>query len=178
MKNLPVTARGFAPALSALSLAMAAGAQAQSLEINPVVISAARVEQPLSQALTSVSVITRQALDKSHAPTLAPLLPGEAGFEFGRNGGPGTTTSFFLRGQNSINVVIMVDGVRSQIDSIGALQVLDVPLSQIERIEVLRGNASALYGDAAIGGVISITTRSGKGPPAAYRPVAYAPPHS
>jgi vitamin B12 transporter len=173
MKNLPVIARGIAPALSALSLAMVAGAKAQSLEINPVVISAARVEQPLSQALTSVSVITRQDIDKSQAPSLAELLQGEAGFEFGRNGGPGTTTSFFLRGQDSINVVIMVDGVRSQVDSIGALQVLDVPLSQIERIEVLRGNASALYGDAAIGGVISITTRSGKGVPAAYGAVAY-----
>lgn len=173
MKNLPVAARGFASALSALSLAMAAAVQAQSLEINPVVISAARVEQPLSQALTSVSVITRQDIDKSQAPSLAELLQGEAGFEFGRNGGPGTTTSFFLRGQSSINVVIMVDGVRSQVDSIGALQVLDVPLSQIERIEVLRGNASALYGDAAIGGVISITTRSGKGTPAAYGAVSY-----
>lgn len=173
MKNLCLPSRGFAPALSALSLAMFAGAQAQSLEINPVVITATRVEQPLSQALTSVSVITRQDIDKSQAPSLAELLQGEAGFEFGRNGGPGTTTSFFLRGQNSINVVIMVDGVRSQVDSIGALQVLDVPLSQIERIEVLRGNASALYGDAAIGGVISITTRSGKGEPAAYGAVSY-----
>jgi len=173
MKNLPVAARGFAPAWSALSLAMAAGVQAQPLEINPVVISATRVEQPLSQALTSVSVITRQDIDKSQAPSLAELLQGEAGFEFGRNGGAGTTTSFFLRGQNSINVVIMVDGVRSQVDSIGALQVLDVPLSQIERIEVLRGNASALYGDAAIGGVISITTRSGKGAPAAYGALSY-----
>ena len=87
---------------------MAAGVQAQPLEINPVVISASRVEQPLSQALTSVSVITRQDIDKSQAPSLAELLQGEAGFEFGRNGGPGTTTSFFLRGQNSINVVITV----------------------------------------------------------------------
>jgi vitamin B12 transporter len=76
MKNLPVIARGIAPALSALSLAMVAGAKAQSLEINPVVISAARVEQPLSQALTSVSVITRQDIDKSQAPSLAELLRG------------------------------------------------------------------------------------------------------
>lgn len=173
MKNLRVAARGLAPALSVLSWAMVAAAQAQSLEINPVVITAARVEQPLSQALTSVSVITRQDIDRSQAPSLAELLQGEAGFEFGRNGGPGTTTSFFLRGQNSINMVVMVDGVRSQVDSIGALQVLDVPLSQIERIEVLRGNASALYGDAAVGGGISITTRRGQGAPAAYGALSY-----
>jgi vitamin B12 transporter len=171
MKNRTLRASTVVPALSILSLG--ASLQAQTLEINPVVITGARIEQPLSQVLTSVSVITRQEIEKSQSPTLADLLQGEAGFEFGRNGGPGTTTSFFLRGQNSINAVVMIDGVRSQVDSLGALQVLDVPLSQIERIELLRGNASALYGDAAIGGVISITTRNGKGAPAAYGSVSY-----
>ncbi len=133
-----------------------------------MVISATRLEQPLSEVLSSVSVITRQDIEKSQAPSLADLLQGEAGFEFGRNGGPGSTTSFFLRGQNSINVVLLIDGVRSQVDGIGALQVTDMPLAQIERIEILRGNASALYGDAAVGGVINIWTRQGKGDPAAY----------
>jgi vitamin B12 transporter len=173
MKNRTFRARFAVPVLSILSLAFGASLRAQSIEINPVVITGARLEQPLSQVLTSVSVITRQEIEKSQSPTLADLLQGEAGFEFGRNGGPGTTTSFFLRGQNSINAVVLIDGVRSQVDSLGSLQVLDVPLSQIERIELLRGNASALYGDAAIGGVISITTRHGKGTPAAYGSVSY-----
>ena len=173
MKNRTLRARSAVPFLSILSLALGTSLRAQSIEINPVVITGARLEQPLSQVLTSVSVITRQEIEKSQSPTLADLLQGEAGFEFGRNGGPGTTTSFFLRGQNSINAVVLIDGVRSQVDSLGSLQVLDVPLSQIERIELLRGNASALYGDAAIGGVISITTRHGKGTPAAYGSVSY-----
>lgn len=173
MKNRTIRARSAVPVLSILSLAVGTALHAQTIEINPVVITGARMEQQLSQALTSVSVITRQEIEKSQSPTLADLLQGEAGFEFGRNGGPGTTTSFFLRGQNSSNVVVMIDGVRSQVDSLGALQVLDVPLFQIERIEILRGNASALYGDAAIGGVISITTRNGKGTPAAYGSVTY-----
>jgi vitamin B12 transporter len=173
MKNRSIRARNAAPVLSLLSLALSANVQAQTIEVNPVVITGAQIEQPLSQALTAVSVITRQEIERSQAPTLADLLQGEAGFEFGRNGGPGTTTSFFLRGQESINAVVLVDGVRSQVDSIGSLQVMDVPLAQIERIELLRGNASALYGDAAIGGVISITTRNGKGVPAAYGSVSY-----
>lgn len=173
MKNRTLRARSVVPGLSILSLAVVGSLQAQTIEINPVVITGSRIEQPLSQALTSVSVITRQEIEKSQSPTLADLLQGEAGFEFGRNGGPGTTTSFFLRGQNSINAVVMIDGVRSQVDSLGSLQVLDVPLSQIERIELLRGNASALYGDAAIGGVINITTRNGKGAPAAYGSMSY-----
>jgi vitamin B12 transporter len=167
MKNRLLRSRGFVPALSVLALSLLVG-QAHSLELNPMVISATRTEQPLSEVLSSVSVITRQDIEKSQAPSLADLLQGEAGFEFGRNGGPGSTTSFFLRGQNSINVVLLIDGVRSQVDGIGALQVTDMPLAQIERIEILRGNASALYGDAAVGGVISIWTRQGKGEPAAY----------
>ena len=161
-------ARFSAPALSVLSLAVAASVQAQSIEINPVVVSASRMEQPLSQVLSSVSVITRHDIEKSQAASLADLIQGEAGFEFGRNGGPGSTTSFFLRGQESKNVVVLIDGVRSQTDGNGSLTVTDVPISQIERIEVLRGNAGALYGEAAIGGVINVITRAGKGAPKAY----------
>ncbi len=163
-----ICARAFAPALSVLSLAVAASVQAQGIEVNPVVVSASRMEQPLSEVLSSVSVITRADIDKSQAASLADLLQGEAGFEFGRNGGPGSTTSFFLRGQDSKNMVIMIDDVRAQTDGIGALTVTDFPLSQIERIEVLRGNAGALYGESAIGGVINIYTRKGKGQPRAY----------
>ena len=156
-----------------LSLAMAASTQAQTLEVNPMVISASRVAQPLSQVLSSVSVITRADIQKSQATTLADVLQGEAGFEFGRNGGPGTVTSFFLRGQNSANLALMVDGVRVQTDSLGSLTQTDFPLSQIERIEILRGNAGALYGDAAIGGVIHIYTRKGQGKLTPYGAVSY-----
>jgi vitamin B12 transporter len=168
-----IRVRAIAPALSVLSLAVAASVQAQGIEVNPVVVSASRMEQPLSEALSSVSIISRADIDKAQAATLADLLQGEAGFEFGRNGGPGTTTSFFLRGQNSTNVAIMIDGVRVQPDSIGSLTQADMPLSQIERIEVLRGSAGALYGDAAIGGVINIYTRKGKGKMTPYGAVSY-----
>lgn len=168
-----IRARASFPALSVISWAVAASVQAQGLEINPVVISASRMEQPLSQVLPSVSVITRQDIDKAQAVTLADLLQGEAGFEFGRNGGPGTVTSFFLRGQNSANVALMVDGVRVQADGVGSLTQTDLPLAQIERIEILRGGAGALYGDAAIGGVIQVYTRKGKGQMVPYGAVSY-----
>ena len=167
-KSIRLSARGFAPALSVLSLAVAASVQAQGIEINPVVVSASRMEQPLSEVLSSVSVITRADIDKSQAASLADLLQGEAGFEFGRNGGAGSTTSLFMRGQESKNMVVLIDGVRSQSDGNGSLTITDVPLSQIERVEVLRGNAGALYGEAAIGGVINVITRAGKSAPKAY----------
>ncbi len=168
MKNRIFRARAAVPAFSILSLALVSSLHAQSVEVNPVVISASRLPQTLSDLLPSVSVISRQDIEKSQASSLADLLQGEAGFEFGRNGGPGTTTSFFLRGQSSINTVVMIDGVRAQTDKIGAIQITDFPLHQIERIEILKGNASALYGNAAIGGVINVVTRQNKGTPKIY----------
>jgi vitamin B12 transporter len=148
--------------------------QAQtSSEFDPVVVSASRTEQSLSDVLPSVSVISRTEIDKSQATNLADLLQGEAGFEFGRNGGPGSITSFFLRGQDSKNVVVIVDGVRLKDEVTGTSQVENISLSQIERIELLRGNASALYGQGAVGGVIQIFTKAGKGDPKAYSSVTY-----
>lgn len=173
MKNRSFCASRFALAISICSLHMSGGVHAQGIEINPVVISASRLEQPLSEVLSSVSVITRQDIDKSQAPTLVDLLQGEPGLEYGRNGGPGSQTSIFLRGQESKSLVVLIDGVRTQTDGGGFLTVTDMPLSQIERIEILRGNAGALYGDAAIGGVINIYTRQGKGFPRGYGSIAY-----
>ncbi len=142
-------------------------------EFNPVVVSASRTEQSLSDVLPSVSVITRADLDRSQAKTLADALQGEPGFEFGRNGGPGGVTSIFLRGSDSKNIVILVDGVKTQTDNLGSLQFANVPMSSVERIEVLRGNAGALYGESAIGGVINIITKSGKGDPKASALLSY-----
>jgi vitamin B12 transporter len=156
-------ALAFAPAVSVLSLAMAAPAWAQSPVLDPVVVTASRAASPLSQVLVSLDVLDRSAIEQTQASSLADLLSGLAGFEFGRNGGPGTTTSFFLRGHNSVNVVVLVDGVRAATDGIGAVSAIDIPLHRIERVEVMRGNASALYGNAANGGVIHIFTRQDAG---------------
>ena len=172
-KSIRIRAHVFTPALSVLALAVAASVQAQGIEVNPVVISATRMEQPLSEVLSSVSVITRKDIEKSQAASLADLIQGEAGFEFGRTGGPGATTSFFLRGQESKSVVILIDGVKAQADGAGALTTTDFPLAQIESIEILRGNAGALYGESAIGGVINIQTRQGPVKPSAYGAVSY-----
>lgn len=131
--------------------------------LHPIVVSAARVEQSLSDVIPSVSVISRQDIERSGAPTLIDLLQGEAGVEVGRNGGPGTVSSIFLRGQNSVSAAIFIDGVRAQVDQIGTIKLADIPLSMIDRVEILRGNVGALYGESAIGGVINITTRQPTG---------------
>lgn len=155
--TLPVTA------LSGLSLFIPASAWGQSPVLDPVVVTASRASTPLSQVLVSLDVLDRAAIEQAQASSLADLLSALAGFEFGRNGGAGTTTSFFLRGHNSVNVVVLVDGVRATTDGIGFVSSIDIPLHRIERVEVLRGNASALYGNAANGGVIHIFTRQDDG---------------
>ncbi len=148
-------------------------AHGQVTEINPLVITGSRLEQPLSNVLPSVTVISRDDIEKTQAPTLADLLHGEPGIEFARNGGPGATTSFFLRGQESKSVLVLIDGVPAQRDGGGNLVLTDFPLALIDRVEILRGNAGALYGESAIGGVISITTRKGQGSAKAYGSLGY-----
>ncbi len=156
-------AHAFAPALSALSMALATGAHAQTTQLDPLVVTAARVPTPLSSVLASLDVIDRNEIEQTQASSLADLLTRTAGFEYGRNGGAGNTTSFFLRGHNSVNLVVLIDGVKAPTDGIGALSAIDIPLHRIERVEILRGNASALYGNAANGGVINIFTRQDAG---------------
>ena len=144
---------------------------AQEQKLKPVVVTASFNDQDLSDALASITLIDRAQIEKSQSVTLLDLLQGEVGIEFGRNGGTGASTSFFLRGQDSKNVAVYIDGVRTPVDQIGALQITDIPIAQIEKIEILRGNASALYGDSAIGGVINIFTRQGIGKPSPYSSV-------
>jgi vitamin B12 transporter len=139
-------------------------ALAQSVTVlEEVVVTATRSEAARSSILASVEVLNRDDIDRSQATSLADVLRQVAGFEFARNGGPGTVTSFFLRGHNSVNVVLLVDGVRMPADGIGAPLAVDIPLAHVQRIELVRGDASALYGSAANGGVIHIMTRKGAG---------------
>lgn len=151
---------GFAQAVS-LCLFLSNPSFAQSVQVDPLVTTATGYQQPLSDVLPSVSVITREDIERSQAPTIADLLQGEPGLEISRNGGPGQTTSFFLRGNQSTNLVIYIDGVRAATDGYGNIISLNIPPSTIQQIEILRGNSSALYGNAAIGGVINIYTRQG-----------------
>lgn len=139
----------------------------QLATLEPVVVSAARIEQPLSEVLPSLTVITREEIERAQAPTLIELLQGEPGIELSRNGGPGAFASLFLRGQNSNSTAVFIDGIRLQTDQIGAIRLNNIPTHLIERIEILRGNVSALYGEAAIGGVVNIFTKRPSGEPVA-----------
>src|SRR5512135_3613779 len=135
--------------------------------LGEIVVTATRLEQPLSQSLSSTTVITEQDIRTSQAPDVPTILRNVAGVEIDQSGGTGKTAGVFLRGTDSTHVLVLVDGVRVNSATSGATAVDQLMLDQVERIEVVRGNVSSLYGSEAIGGVIQIFTRHGHGAPAA-----------
>ena len=128
-------------------------------ELDPVVVTATRSEQPLSETLTSMAVIDRELIERSQAQSLLELLRLQAGVDIVRSGGPGGQTSVFLRGANSNQVLVLIDGVRVASATSGLFQFENLPLAQIERVEIVRGPRASVYGSDAIGGVIQIFTR-------------------
>ena len=148
-------ALALAAALAASPVAAGSGAYA----LDEVLVTATRTEQRLADSLPSATVITRGQIEASQTPGLIELLGRQAGVEFARAGGPGSQASLFMRGTGSGQTLVLVDGVRLNTALTGAAALGGVSLDSIERIEVVRGNLSSLYGSEAIGGVIQIFTR-------------------
>ena len=147
---------------------------ASTQTLAPVVVTASRTAQPVTEALPHTTVVTQEDIVNSQAPDLRSLLRNQAGVEFSTNGGMGSNTSLFMRGANSNQVLIMIDGVRISAVSNGNAQLANILPDQIDHIEVVRGNVSALYGSDAIGGVVQIFTKNGAGQaPAANAQVEY-----
>src|SRR3989441_3855406 len=146
-------------ALPALVLAQSAPAE------DAVVITASRTEQPLRDAIPHTTILTRKDISDSQAMDLPSLLQREAGFEYTQNGGVGAVTGLFMRGGRSAQTLIVVDGVRVEDASVGTTAIQHIMLDEVERIEIVRGNVSSLYGSGGIGGVVQVFTRRGRGTP-------------
>ena len=153
-----------APRLLCLALfaAVAAPTPAQTL-LAPVVVSGSREPLPLDRVTADVIVIDAQRIRESTADSIEDLLRREAGVQVSRTGGPGQSASVFIRGAGSSNTVVLIDGVRVGSATLGQVEFEAIGLAQIERIEVLRGPGSSLYGADAVGGVVQIFTRRGEG---------------
>ncbi len=136
-------------------------------EGSETVVTAGRVAQPLSDTLRSVTVITAREIEESGQLTLAEVLQVYGGVEITSNGGPGSASSVFIRGSNSAHTLVLLDGMRLQSATTGTTAFENIPLSQIDRIEIVPGPVSGLYGSDAIGGVIQIFTKSGRYSPGA-----------
>ncbi|MEG0002903.1 TonB-dependent receptor domain-containing protein [Comamonas sp.] len=166
--NTGAAVRLHACAFAAMALCAPAWAQTGSA-LDTLVVTAAREAQPLRTVTADMSVIDRAAIERSGATGVADLLAQVPGVQITRNGGPGQTTSVFLRGMGNQHTAVFVDGVRFNSQELqGGAAWAALPLAQIERIEILRGPAAAIYGSDAMGGVVQIFTRRGDGPLRAY----------
>ena len=135
-----------------------------STTLDPVVVTANRSPQPLSSVLADVSVVDRAMIERSGVTGVGDLLARLPGIEMSRSGGPGTVTSIFIRGNEARHTAVYIDGVRVDAQATGGALWEQIPLDQIERIEVLRGPAAAVYGSDAVAGVVQLFTRRGQGP--------------
>jgi vitamin B12 transporter len=131
-----------------------------------IVVTATRLPQALSKTLADTTVLNEQAIHNSGAPDVATLLRSVVGVELVQTGGLGAQSSTFMRGTNSNQVLVLIDGVRVNSATAGTTAIEHLMLDNIERIEIVRGNVSSLYGSEAIGGVIQLFTKQGHGEPA------------
>jgi vitamin B12 transporter len=148
-----------APVAIALAIAIPHCAIADTTPGETIIVTATRTEIPLSDAIVPVTVISREDIELSLASDLAELLRFQAGIDIGRNGGPGQATSVFMRGTESNHTLVLIDGVRMNPGTLGGGAVQHIAPEMIERIEIVKGARSALFGTDAIGGVINIITR-------------------
>jgi vitamin B12 transporter len=156
-------------ALTSLALAIAApAALAQTVAEKPlesILVTATRSPQLASDILSDTISISSDEIARTGAGSLTDLLQKQRGIEVARNGGPGTTTSVFIRGANSNQNIVLVDGVRIGSSTTGTANWGAIPLSAIDHIEIVYGPLATMYGADAIGGVIQIFTKKGAGAP-------------
>ena len=143
------------------------------INANDVVVTASRTPQEKANVIADLTVISREEIEHAGQSTFVELLQSQPGVEITSNGGAGSNSSIFLRGTNSNQVVVLVDGLRISSVTDGRTNFGNIPLSQIDHIEILRGPASSLYGQDALGGVIQIFTKRGDSTPRFNAAIGY-----
>jgi len=134
----------------------------QAVTLPETVVTATRSDTPKDELATATTVYTRKDIERLQVRTLPDLLKGSLGLDIAQTGGYGQPTSSFLRGTNSDHVLVLMDGIKIGSATAGTTPYELIPIDQIERVEIVRGPQSSLYGSEAIGGVIQIFTRKGK----------------
>ncbi|MGH7323775.1 MAG: TonB-dependent receptor plug domain-containing protein [Candidatus Rokuibacteriota bacterium] len=141
--------------------------------LEPVVVTATKIESPAERLGAAVTVITEEDIQLYRWETVGDALRHVPGVDIQQSGGFGKTTAIRIRGASPQQVQVLVDGVRVKSPTTGSAELADISIDQIERIEVVRGPQSTIYGADAIGGVVNIITKRGRGPFAPYASVEF-----
>jgi len=146
------------------------GAQGKVTNLEEVVVTANRLETATREVGSSITVITAKEIEQRQQKFLLGLLRGVPSIDVVQSGGPGSATSVFMRGASSEHTLVLLDGIELNDPSApgGGYDLTNLPTDNIERVEILRGPQSTLYGSRAIGGVINIITKRGKGKPTGF----------
>ncbi len=153
-------------AVSTFSLSATANEQLKTMTV-----TANRM--PSVNVLVPTTVITREDIERLQINDLSTLLSRQVGIDLAVNGGIGKSSSIFIRGTNSDHVLVLIDGVKWHSATLGTASFQHFPVEQIERVEIVRGPRSGLYGAEAIGGVIQIFTRRGQQGVNPYAKISY-----
>lgn len=162
-RKFPLALAVTAALAATASFSAAAQADDDADALDEIVVTATRTAITTDAALAPVDVIDRDAIQRSQAGSLGELLRGRAGINLSNQGGMGKLSTLFVRGAESDHVLVLVDGVRIGSATSGLASFQDLPIALIDRIEIVRGPRSSLYGSDAIGGVIQIFTRRDRG---------------
>jgi vitamin B12 transporter len=148
-------------ALLGAGFPLIAAAENDSMDVGEIIVTATRSAETLDATLAAVTVITRADIDRLQPHSVAELLVGLPGVSIASNGDLGKVTFLFLRGTNPDHFLVLIDGIKIGSATTGSAELEQLPVEQIDRIEVVRGPRSSLYGSEALGGVIQIFTRHG-----------------
>ena len=148
---------------TAVLIALSSSQAYATTELDQVIVSANKTAQTLDQITSNVHIITSEEIEAKHYNTLSEALNQISGVSFTRNGGLGTTTNIFMRGSSNNRLLILIDGVRTNDpSSTNGSNIADIVMSNIERIEVIKGAQSGVWGSDAAAGVINIITKENK----------------
>ena len=145
--------------LAALSMAISHPIMAE--EQSPIIVTATRTAQTIDDSLASVTVITEEQIKQQQTNDLRELLTSISGIDVTNSGGMGNKSDMYMRGTSSSHVLVMIDGVKIGSATNGNIALQHIPVNQVERIEIVRGPRSSVYGSEAVGGVIQIFTKKG-----------------
>ena len=148
-----------------ISSAASLHAADDTVKLKPLSVTTTRTSTPVEEIPSSLSVISAEKIKLKQKTNVGDLLREELGIDLVQNGPQGTTSTVFMRGAGSSSTLVLIDGVQVNSNTLGSFNFSNLTTDNIERIEIVRGPQSTLWGSDAVGGVINIITKRGKGKP-------------